>query len=184
MKIGIITGSTRQTRVGLQVAEWVKSIADQRTDAEFEIVDIKAYSLPLYDEPVPAAFTKEYQTPEAKSWSKKINELDGFIFITPEYNRGITSALKNTIDYLSQEFHNKAAGIVSYGSAGGAVAAQQLRLILSVPQVATVSTQPALSIFTDFEEMSKFKPADFHVQTINTMLNQVVSWSAALLTIR
>jgi len=184
LKIGIITGSTRQTRVGDQVAEWVKSLADQRTDASYEIVDIKEYNLPLYDEPVPAAFTNDYQTPEAKPWSKKINELDGFVFVTPEYNRNITSALKNAIDYLSAEFHNKAAGIVSYGSAGGTTAANQLRLVLSVPQVATVSTQPALSIFTDFENMNKFTPGDFHQQTVQTMLDQVVSWSSALKTIR
>jgi len=184
LKIGIVTGSTRQGRVSPQVADWIKSIADERADAEFEIVDIESFNLPLYNEPVPAAFTKEYQTPEARVWSEKINSLDGFIFVTPEYNRGVTSALKNAIDYLSQEFHNKAAGIVSYGSSGGTTAAQQLRLILSVPQVAVVSTQPALSIFTDFVEMASFKPAAFHKSTVLSLLDQVISWSKALKTIR
>ncbi|PQP81014.1 NADPH-dependent oxidoreductase [Paenibacillus sp. PCH8] len=184
LKIGIITGSTRPGRVNLQVAEWIKSIAAVRSNATFEVVDIQDYNLPLYNEPVPALFATEYQTPEATPWSKKINELDGFIFVTPEYNRGVTSALKNAIDYLYNEFVNKAAGIVSYGSAGGTTAAQQLRLILTVPQVATVSTQPALNLFTDFEEMRIFKPGPHHQNTIEQMLDQVVAWSGALKTLR
>jgi NAD(P)H-dependent FMN reductase len=184
LKIGIITGSTRDTRVNDQVAQWINELAADRTDAKFEVVDIKSYNLPLYNEPVPAIFSSEYQAPEAKAWSEKINELDGFIFVTPEYNRGITSALKNAIDSLYAEFNNKAAGIVSYGSAGGTTAAQQLRVILSVPQVAVVGSQPALNLFTDFEEMSRFKPADLHIPTVQTLLDQVVSWSTALKTIR
>ncbi|MFD0961682.1 NADPH-dependent FMN reductase [Paenibacillus chungangensis] len=184
IRIGIITGSTRDARVNVQVAEWVKSIADTRKDAEFELVDIKDYNLPRYNESVPAIMTKDYQTPEAKVWSEKISELDGFVFVTPEYNRGITSGLKDAIDYLYVEWNNKAAGIVGYGSAGGTTAAQQLRLILTVPQVATVGTQPALNLFTDFEEMRTFKPAAFHQETVQKMLDEVVAWSTALKTIR
>src|SRR5690625_4977579 len=125
-----------------------------------------------------------YETPEANVWSDKINELDGFVFVTPEYNKGITSGLKDAIDYLYTEWNNKAAGIVSYGSTLGVTAANNLRLTLTVPKVATVGTQPALSLFTDFEAMSTFKPALFHEETIQTMLSEVVAWSTALKTIR
>ena len=184
VKIGIITGSTRDSRVNIQVAEWVKSIADKRTDAEFELVDIKDYNLPRYNESVPAIMTQDYKTPEAHPWSKKISELDGFVFITPEYNKAVTSGLKDAIDYLYVEWNNKAAGIVSYGSSLGVTAANNLRLILTVPAVATVRTQPALSLFTDFENMTTFKPAPFHEETVQTMLNEVVAWSTGLKTIR
>ncbi|WP_047985541.1 NADPH-dependent FMN reductase [Ornithinibacillus californiensis] len=184
VRIGIITGSTRDSRVNTQVAEWVKSLADLRTDAEFELVDIKDYQLPSYNESVPAVFTKDYQTPEAKPWSEKIDSLDGFVFILAEYNKGITSGLKNAIDYLYQEWNNKAAGIVSYGSTLGVSAANDLRLILSVPKVATVGTQVGMSLFTDFENMSKFTPAPFHQETVDKLLDEVVSWSTALKTIR
>lgn len=184
VKIGIITGSTRDSRVNVQVAEWVKSIADQRTDVEFELVDIKEYNLPKFNEPIPAIMSQDYQAPEAKIWSEKISELDGFVFVTPEYNKGITSGLKDAIDYLYTEWNNKAAGIVSYGSTLGVTAANNLRLILTVPKIATVGTQPALSLFTDFEEMRTFKPAAFHEETIQTMLDEVVAWSTALKTIR
>lgn len=184
IKIGIITGSTRDSRVNIQVAEWVKSIADKRMDAEFELVDIKDYNLPRYNESVPAIMTQDYATPEAHPWSKKISEFDGFVFVTPEYNKSITSGLKDAIDYLYVEWNNKAAGIVSYGSSLGVTAANNLRLILTVPAVATVRTQPALSLFTDFENMSIFKPAPFHEETVQTMLNEVVAWSTGLKSIR
>lgn len=184
VKIGIITGSTRDSRVNIQVAEWVKSIAEKRTDAEFELVDIKDYNLPRYNESVPAIMTRDYQTPEAKPWSEKIDSLDGFVFILAEYNKGITSGLKDAIDYLYQEWNHKAAGIVSYGSSLGVTAANDLRLILSVPKVATVGTHVGMSLFTDFENMSKFNPAPFHQDTVDKLLDEVVAWSTGLKTIR
>lgn len=186
VKIGIITGSTRDARVNLQVAKWVESIAAKRADldAEFELVDIKEYNLPQFNEPIPAIMSTDYQAPEAQAWSEKINDLDGFVFVTPEYNKGITSGLKDAIDYLYPEWNHKAAGIVSYGSTLGVTAANDLRLILSVPKVATVGTHAALSLFTDFEEMTTFKPAPFHQETINKLLDEVVAWSTGLKTIR
>lgn len=184
VKIGIITGSTRDSRVNTQVAEWVISIANPRTDAKFELVDIKEFNLPRYNESVPAVFTKDYQTTEAKPWSEKIDSLDGFVFVLAEYNKGITSGLKDAIDYLYQEWNNKAAGIVSYGSTLGVSAANDLRLILSVPKVATVGTHVGMSLFTDFENMSIFNPAPFHKDTLKKLLDEVVAWSTALKTIR
>ena len=184
VKIGIITGSTRDSRVNKQVAEWVQSIANKRTDATFELVDIKEYNLPQYNEAVPAIMTTDYATPEAHPWSTKINSLDGFIFVVAEYNKGITSGLKDAIDYLYQEWNHKAAGIVSYGSTLGVSAANELRLILSVPKVATVGTHVGLSLFTDFENMSTFQPANFHQNTVQQLLDEVIAWSTALKTIR
>jgi hypothetical protein len=87
-KIGIITGSTHESRVNLNVAELVKSIADQRTDAECELVDSKDYNLPRFNESIPPIMSDgNYQTPEAKPWSRKISKFDGFVFVSPEYNK-------------------------------------------------------------------------------------------------
>lgn len=183
-KIGIITGSTRPGRNSIKVAEWVKSIADGRGDAEYEIVDIADYNLPLYAEPISASYSQDYKTPEAIPWSKKINELDGFVFITPEYNHGITSALKNAIDYLYPEWNNKAAGIVSYGSSGGVRAAEALRVILAELQVADVRTHPALSLFTDFKDMSEVAPSQVQFDTVQALLDQVNAWTNALAPLR
>ncbi|MDE1548599.1 NADPH-dependent FMN reductase [Jeotgalibaca caeni] len=184
LKIGIITGSTRPGRNSLQVAQKLKEWADKRGDAEYEVVDIADYNLPMYNEPISAAYSQDYQTPEAKPWSEKIASLDGYIFVTPEYNHGITSALKNAIDYLYVEYNNKPAGIVSYGSSGGVRAAEAMRIVLAELQVATVRTHVAMSLFTDFKNMSEFAPAPLHEETFNTELDQLLAWGEALKTLR
>lgn len=176
LNIGIILGSTRQGRVSPQVGEWVKSIADKRGDANYEIVDIAEYKLPIFGE--------EDATEQATAWNLKLASLDGFVFIVQEYNHSITGALKNALDFAREAWNNKAAGIVSYGSVGGARAAEHLRGILGELSVADVRVHPALSLFTDFENGNVFKPADLHLTNVNGMLDQVLAWSGALKTLR
>lgn len=176
LNIGIILGSTRQGRVSPQVGEWVKGIADARGDANYEIVDIADFKLPLLGE------TDSYA--EAQAWAAKLAPLDGFVFIVQEYNHSLTGALKNALDSAREEWNNKAAGIVSYGSAGGVRAAEHLRGILGELSVADVRVHPLLSLFTDFENGSVFKPADLHIANVNAMLDQVLAWSGALKTLR
>ena len=177
LKIGIILGSTRRGRVSPQVGEWVKGIADKRGDAAYEIVDIADFNLPF-------VFTTAGDEPGIKAWSEKLNSLDGFVFIVAEYNHSITGALKNALDSARDEWNNKAAGIVSYGSTGGARAAEHLRGICGELQIADVRVHPTLSLFTDFENGTNFKPQDLHLNNVNAMLDQVITWSGALKTVR
>jgi NAD(P)H-dependent FMN reductase len=182
-RLAIVIGSTRPGRVGESVARWVYELARQRKDAEFELIDLQDFDLPLLDEPVPPSQGK-YSKPHTKKWAAKIAEFDGYVFVTPEYNHGINGALKNAIDYLYAEWNNKAAGFVGYGSAGGVRAVEQMRLVMAEVQVATVRNQVALSLFTDFEKFTTFKPAEFHQRTLQQMLDQLVAWSSALSTLR
>jgi NAD(P)H-dependent FMN reductase len=183
IKLAIIIGSTRPGRKAEDVARWVLDIATKRGDAEFELVDIKAFKLPLLDEPVPPSMGQYTQT-HTRVWAEKIAAFDGYVFVTPEYNHSMSGALKNAIDYLYREWNNKAAGFVSYGSAGGARAVEQLRLVMGELQVADVRAQVMLSLFTDFENFSAFKPAPIHEKSVNTMLDQVIAWSGALKSVR
>jgi len=183
IKIGIIIGSTRPGRNAEAVARWVYDLASKRNDAEYELVDIKDFNLPLLDEPIPASMG-QYMNAHTKAWAKKIEALDAFVFVNGEYNHSLPAALKNALDYLYAEWNNKAAGFVSYGSAGGARAVEQLRLIMGELQVADVRTQVLLSLFTDFENFSVFKPAAMHENNLNTMLDQLISWGTALKAIR
>lgn len=183
IKLAIIIGSTRPGRNAVAVANWVNGIAKKRSDAEFEIVDIKDYNLPLLDEAVPPSMG-QYSQPHTKVWSAKIASFDAYIFVTPEYNHSTSGALKNAIDYLYHEWNNKAAGFVSYGSVGGTRAVEQLRLIMGELQVADVRAQVALSLFTDFENFSTFKPAPLHEKSVNAMFDQVIAWGGALKTLR
>jgi NAD(P)H-dependent FMN reductase len=182
-KLAIIIGSTRPGRKAEDVARWVLGIARKRGDAEFELVDIKDFKLPLLDEPVPPSLG-QYSQPHTKAWAEKIASFDGYVFVTPEYNHGTSGALKNAIDYLYREWNNKAAGFVGYGSAGGARAVESLRLVMGELQVADVRAQVMLSLFTDFENFVTFKPAAAHEKSVNAMLDQLVAWSGALKTLR
>ena len=177
LNIGIILGSTREGRVSPQVGDWVKKVADKRGDATYAIIDIAKYKLPLLGEP-------GGDTSKVSEWAKAVNEQDGFVFIVQEYNHSISGALKNAIDYLREEWNNKAAGIVSYGSVGGARAAEHLRGILGEVLVADVRVHPALSLFTDFENYTTFQPKDVQENSLNEMLDQLIKWSGALKTIR
>ena len=177
LNIGIILGSTREGRLSPQVGNWVKELADKRRDANYTIIDIADYKLPLLGE-------SGVDASGAAAWSEAVAAQDGFVFIVQEYNHSITGALKNALDYLRVEWNNKAAGIVSYGSVGGARATEHLRGILSELSVAHVRVHPALSLFTDFENGSEFKPKDVQADSVNQMLDQVISWSTALKTVR
>jgi NAD(P)H-dependent FMN reductase len=183
LKVAIIIGSTRPGRVGESVARWVFEISRKRQDAEFELVDLKDFNLPLLDEPVPPSQGK-YSKPHTLAWAAKIASFDAFVFVTPEYNHGIAGALKNALDFLYAEWNNKAAGFVSYGSAGGARAVEHLRLVMGELQVADVRNQVMLSLFTDFENFTVFKPHPRHENSLNAMLGQVIAWGGALKPLR
>jgi NAD(P)H-dependent FMN reductase len=183
LKIAVITGSTRPTRKNEAVARWVYELARNRSDAEFELVDIDDYHLPLLDEPAPAQLG-QYMRQHTKAWAAKIATFDGYVFVTPEYNHGTSAALKNAIDYLFGEWNNKAAGFVSYGGAGGARAVEHLRLILANVMLATVQAQVMLSLFTDFDNFATFRPDARHERELHTMLQQVIAWGGALRSLR
>ena len=182
-KIAIIIGSTRPGRIGEAVGKWVYEKSKKRDDAEFELIDLVDYDLPLLDEPYPAMMN-QYTKDHTKKWSKKISEFDGYIFVTPEYNHSTCGALKNAIDFLSVEWADKAAGFVSYGSEGGVRAAENLRLICGQLKLAPVRQQVLFSIYTDFIEMSKFNPDPRHEDDAEALFEDVISWSKALKTIR
>ncbi|MEU2133185.1 NAD(P)H-dependent oxidoreductase [Streptomyces sp. NPDC018352] len=182
-RIAIIIGSTRPGRNGQAVAEWVHDIARQRSDADYELVDIADYHLPHLDEAAPPSLG-QYTQPHTLAWARTIDSFDGYVFVTPEYNHSTSGALKNAIDFLYTEWNNKAAGFVSYGSAGGTRAVEHLRLVMAELQVADVRAQAALSLFTDFTAFTAFTPAPHQADAVTVVLDQVVAWSGALAGLR
>ena len=183
LKVAIVIGSTRPGRKGETVARWVHEIAQRRADAEYELVDIAEFNLPLLDEPNPPAKGQNTQ-PHTQAWSKKIAPFDAFVFVTPEYNHSTSGALKNALDYLYREWNNKAAGFVSYGGAGGVRAVEQLRLVMGELMIADVRAQVTLTLAHDFENYSVFKPGPNQEKSVNTLLDQVLAWGGALKTLR
>jgi len=182
-RIGIILGSTRPNRNGEQVAAWVLDNAKQRGDATYELVDLRDFPLPHLDEPIPPSMG-QYQNEHTKRWAAKIASFDGYVIVTPEYNHSTSGVLKNAIDYLFAEWHNKAVGFVSYGSVGGARAVEHLRLIAGELKMADVRQQVTLALNSEFENYSVFKPGPYQIPQLTTLLDEVVVWSTALAGLR
>ena len=182
-RIGIILVSTRPGRNSEAVASWVLEEAKQRGDAEFELIDLRDFPLPHFDEPSSPRLG-QYTQDHTKAWAAAIASFDGFVMVTPEYNHSTSGVLKNAIDFLYAEWANKAVGFVGYGAIGGGRAVEHLRLVAGEVQMADVQAQVALSMFTDFTNFTEFTPAPRQVDALNQMLDQLVTWSSALAPLR
>jgi NAD(P)H-dependent FMN reductase len=185
LKIGVIISSTRPTRFGEAPAQWILEKANERPEIQAEIVDLREFNLPFFDEVASNAWAPS-QNPEAVRWQKKIAEFDGYIFVTAEYNRAITGALKNAIDQAYVEWNKKAFGAVGYGSVGGARAIENLRTIGVELQM--VSTRSAVHIagadffsvhpgFGGTKTLADLEPAIG--PSAKDMLDQLIWWGNA-----
>lgn len=182
LKIAVIVGSTRPNRFSEKPAQWIFEEAKKREGVEVELLDLRDYPLPMFEEPVSLSMNPRGQThPVAKEWSKKIDAADAYIIVTPEYNHGISGVLKNALDYAFHEWHNKAVGFVAYGSVGGARAVEHLRLVAIELHMASVRNSvhiPGSFVFggapwNPTEDASLRKAAD-------GMLTQLLWWAHAL----
>jgi NAD(P)H-dependent FMN reductase len=183
VRIGIVIGTTRPGRKAVEVAEWALVRAVEREDAIFELVDIDDYELPLLDEDPPPFFGR-YSQLHTQDWAARIASFDGFVFVTPEYNRSIPGSLKNALDFLFAEWNGKAAGFISYGILGGVLAVEQLRLVLGALKVSAVGASVTLQLSTDFQDTSKFRPGAGREQALRGMLDELVDWAEALKSLR
>ncbi|MGO4301279.1 NADPH-dependent FMN reductase [Leifsonia sp. RAF41] len=177
--IAIIIGSTRPGRKGEEIARWVQQAASERPGVSYDLVDLVDFPLPHLDEVIPPAMG-QYANEHTRNWAAKIAQYDGYIFVTPEYNHSTSGVLKNALDYIYAEWNNKAAGFVSYGSVGGTRAVEHLRLIAAELQMATVRSQVALSLFTDYENFVDFAPGPQHDDALSNLFAQLEGWSVAL----
>jgi NAD(P)H-dependent FMN reductase len=148
MKVQIIFGSTRPGRVGPQIAKWMFNNLSKDARAEYEIVDIVDFKLPMFDEPKHPSMN-QYEHAHTKIWSQKIKTADAYIFLTPEYNAGYPASLKNAVDYLYHEWAQKPVMIASYGVGGGPTASAQLRQVAERLKMNPVDTSPAFTISRD-----------------------------------
>ncbi|MVN85384.1 FMN reductase [Deinococcus sp. HMF7620] len=186
MKIAVIIGSTRATRFADKPAAWLRGIVSQRTDAEYEFVDLRDYPMPFFDE-VASNLWAPTQNEVALRWQQKIAEFDGYIFLTAEYNHAPTGVLKNALDYAYVEWNKKPAAFVGYGSVGAARAIEQLRQIAVELQMAPIRTGVHIQGADFFgawqagaalEDMAHLQPG------VQSMLDELHWWASALKTAR
>ncbi|HVZ30007.1 MAG TPA: NAD(P)H-dependent oxidoreductase [Asticcacaulis sp.] len=185
-KIAIVIGSTRQNRFGDKPAHWLHGLARARPDAAFEVVDLRDYPLPFFDEPASPIMATPTR-PEVAKWAAKVAEFDGYVFVTPEYNHSFSAVLKNALDYVYPEFNRKPAAFVAYGNAGGARAVEQLRLVCVELQMAPLRVAVHIGR-TEFIAMLRDGKtlADFpeFAQAAEALLTDLVWWTNALKTAR
>jgi NAD(P)H-dependent FMN reductase len=182
LKIGIIISTTGPGRFADIPTDWLFNIAKQRNDADFEIVDLRDYPMPFFEEKVALAYAPT-QNETALRWQKKIASLDGYIFVTAEYNHSITGVLKNALDYLYSEIHRKPATFVGYGGTGAARAVEHLRNILAEEQVASLKHTVHIGMIEMIGMLREGKSmADYpHLDDFaKRMLDEIVWWANTL----
>jgi NAD(P)H-dependent FMN reductase len=185
-KIAIIISTTRATRFGEKPAQWIHGIAAARTDMSVEIVDLRDYPMPFFDEPASNAWTPS-KNEVARRWQQKIAGFDGYIFVTAEYNRSIPAALKNALDYAYPEWNRKPAAYVGYGGVGAARAIEQLRLMCVELQMAPTRTGVHIQgadFMAVWQQGKDIKELTYLEQNAKTMLDELHWWASALMVAR
>ena len=184
-KIAIIVSSTRPTRFADVPTAWIKAQAEARGDMDVEVVDLRDYPLPFFDEVASNAWAPS-QNPVAQKWQKKVGEFDGYIFVVAEYNRSITGALKNALDQANVEWNRKPMGAVGYGSTGATSAIAHLQNIAVELQMVPVRSNVRIGGSDFFKVHSGFggsgNMADIAgaiEPAAKAMLDEVVWWAKA-----
>lgn len=178
-KIKVILGTTRPERFGAQPANWIMDLAKEHGGAEFELVDLREVNLPLFDEPVPPAMGAEPAGDHTKEWANTINEADGFIVVTGEYDHTIPAALSNAIQYLAKEWANKPVAYVGYGAAaGGARAIEHLRQMDGQLSQFDISEHVIIpNYWSQIDEQGVWTPSEHQLSDAKKMIDTIVFWT-------
>jgi NAD(P)H-dependent FMN reductase len=183
--ISVIVGSTREGRFSEKPAKWIFEHLRKRDAIDARLLDLRDFALPFFDQPTPPAMPGRapYKGEVVQRWTAAIAQSDGFIFVTPEYNYGTSAVLKNAIDWVYPEWNRKAAGFVSYGSAMGARAVQQLRETLIELQVAPIRFSvhiPVDTLWTHFKGGDVDAGLAGLAAPAGAMIDDLLWWTAAL----
>ena len=148
--ISIIVGSTREGRFSEKPAKWIFQHLAKRDGVDARLLDLRDFPLPFFDQPATPAMPGRapFKNEVVQRWTAAIARSDGFIFVTPEYNYGTSAVLKNAIDWVYPEWHRKAVGFVSYGSAMGVRSVQQLRESAIELQLAPIRSSVHIPVAT------------------------------------
>jgi NAD(P)H-dependent FMN reductase len=185
-RIAIIIGTTRATRFGEKAAKWIHGVAAARTDMTFELIDLREYPMPFFDE-VASNMWAPSKNELAQRWQKKVAEFDGYIFVTAEYNRGVPAVLKNALDYAYPEWIRKPAAYVGYGSVGAARSIEHLRLICVELQMAPTRTGVHIQggdFMAVWQGGKDLKELAYLEKNSKDMLDELHWWASALMAAR
>ena len=185
-KIAIIISTTRAARFGEKPAKWIHDIAAARGDMSVELIDLREYPMPFFDE-VASNMWAPSKNEVAQRWQKKVAEFDGYIFVTAEYNRGVPAVLKNALDYAYPEWIRKPAAYVGYGSVGAARSIEHLRLICVELQMAPTRTGVHIQggdFMAVWQGGKDIKELAYLEKNSKDMLDELHWWASALMAAR
>jgi NAD(P)H-dependent FMN reductase len=166
LRIAVIVGSTREGRVGDEVAGWFVGVAKERAGISVEVLDLVDYDFPVR---LPAR-----ATPEMNRFVAAVGGADGFVVVTPEYNRSFPASLKQAIDYGYDEWHAKPVGFVCYGCGSrGQYASSALRGVFAELHTVTVRDEVAI-------DLMESRPGPPHAGIADMLLDELVWWAEAL----
>ena len=180
-KLKIISSTVRPGRKGPIVAKWITALAQQNGNFDVELLDLGEINLPMMDEPNHPVM-KKYKHDHTKWWSAKIEEADAFIFVTAEYDYNYPAPLRNALEYLSQEWNYKPAGIVSYGGvSAGTRAANALKGDLSTLKIVPLTESVNFPFFQqNINDENQFAVNEISEKAAKNMLRQLVRWTKGL----
>ncbi len=184
-KLNVIAASTRPGRVGYPVAQWFVRLAQEHGGFDVELVDLAELELPMLDEPHhPRLGT--YVHEHTKAWSASVDAADAFVFVTPEYNFGMSAALKNAIDYLHNEWQYKPVGFVSYGGvSAGTRAVQMTKQVVTTLKMTPVTEAVAIPFVSQFlDAEGVIRPNEIMESSAKAMLDELLRYSVALRPLR
>jgi NAD(P)H-dependent FMN reductase len=185
-KLGIVIASVREGRVGLPVAEWCADRARRHGRFEVELVDLKALDLPILAERNHPRL-QQYKSDTQKAWSRTVQGIDAFVFVTPEYNHGTAPALVNAFDYLYVEWNYKAASFVSYGGVSAGIRAVQMtkQSLAAMKVVPIVEAVPIPFVAQAIDrETGAFTASEQHEKAADAMFDELHRWTTALVSLR
>jgi NAD(P)H-dependent FMN reductase len=180
--IAIIVGSTRQGRFGEKPAAWIHTLASKRDDMSFEIVDLRDWPLPFFNEAMSPAWAPP-KDERAQAWGAKLAGFDGFIVVTPEYNHGPSAVLKNALDHAYAQFVRKPIAFVGYGGVGAARAIEQLRLVAAELQMVSVRNAVHVGMVEFLGIWQQGKSFDDYphlAQSAGGLLDELAWWATTL----
>jgi|SRR5690625_246078 len=184
LHLKIIIASTRPGRKGIIVGNWFVDFAKENSDFDIEVLDLKKINLPFMDEEEHPKLGN-YKNEHTLKWSKKIDEADAFIVVTPEYNYGMPASLKNALDYLNKEWYAKPMGFVSYGGiSAGTRSVQHIKLPVTTLGMMPLPEAVNIPFVAEFIKDGKFHPNEITEKAAKTLLSKVKDWAVALKTLR
>lgn len=179
-KLLVILGSTRQGRFGDTVANWIAGEAKKRPEFDTELVDLRDHDFPYFNSPTPPSRMSQDERPQP--WSHMVDGADAFVVVTPEYNHGYTAVLKSALDAVYHEWVRKPMAVVCYGGlAGGARAAEQLRLVAVELQMVPTRWGIVMPLARGlFDEEGQLKDPARYEQPVDAMFGDLAWWAQTL----